>query len=81
MMDAISSGVRSDGVPPPKYKVSGMRGEGCGVTRDLLQQAPTKRAFRCFVEQSSIEVAVVADGTAERDVNVQTRDWGLGIGD
>jgi hypothetical protein len=48
---------------------------------DLLQQGCDKPRFQRFVEQTSIEVAVIADGAAERDVDVKPRDWGLGIRD
>ena len=83
---SISAGVSSDGVPPPKYSVSANRGRRrpCSVRKrptHLLQQRVHEARFQRFVEQPSIEVAVIADGAAERDVDVQTGDWGLGIRD
>jgi hypothetical protein len=47
----------------------------------LAQQCLDELRLQAFVEQTTIEVAVIADGAAKRDVDIKTRDWGLGIRD
>jgi hypothetical protein len=42
---------------------------------DLSADGFDKAILQRFVEQASIEVAVIADRAAERDVDVEPRDW------
>jgi hypothetical protein len=60
---AISSGSSSDGVPPPKKIVSA--GSPDAAT-DLPLQRVDVPALQAGIEQAAIEIAVTADGRAER---------------
>jgi hypothetical protein len=68
MMAAISSGSSIDGVPPPKKMVSA----GVPRARSGSRGTPPRRTRPSApLEQAAVEVAVVADGGAERDVDVE----------
>ena len=70
MIAAISAGSSSDGVPPPKKIVSARRRRRrCAA--NLAQQRRDVLLLQRRVEQAAIEVAVVADRGAERDVDVE----------
>ena len=85
MIRAISAGSSSDGVPPPKKIVSAGCGPPCTPARrlpdlgfrlrlpgDLRDQRLDVARLQGGVEQPAVEVAVVADGGTEGDVNVET---------
>ncbi len=59
-------------------EVQGVRGEG-RPSLYLTHHGCNESCLHALIKESAVEVAVVADGAAERDVNVQSGDWGLGI--
>ena len=65
---AISAGSSSDGVPPPKKIVSAAPP---ARRSDLALERRDVPVLQPGLEQPAVEVAVVADGTAERDVQVE----------
>ena len=69
MSRPTSSGSSSDGVPPPKKIVSaGVPSPGA---RDLGAERVDVLPLHVRVEQPAVEVAVVADVTAEGNVEVE----------
>jgi hypothetical protein len=54
-----------------------MREERPDLSSDRIDEA----VLQALIKQPTIEVAVVADGAAKRDVNVHPRDWGVAIRD
>ena len=78
MIDAISSGSSNDGVPPPKKIVSALQAVA-GAGRDLRRERGDVARLQRLVVQAAVEIAVIADRRAERDVDVEA-EVGSGIG-